>query len=207
LGNLGYAFADERFQAENDYLVPKGAANRGDDGRLLNDDTRFDNYYGRLSYKVDPRNTNSLDTYKITSRKGLMYFGFPLQGDRLNHDALNIGLSWRALVGAGIDSILTANIGFNRDYFDTFDPTQNIFFRQGTLDARGLTARVEHNWQVAPIYNLRYGIVAGRWENIALVNTNAHPAGSELHPPTPYLKIGQSPTPALVEGFRVRAKK
>ncbi|MEX0268162.1 TonB-dependent receptor plug domain-containing protein [Leptolyngbyaceae cyanobacterium UHCC 1019] len=158
VGNLGYAFAYERFQAENDYPVPKGAANRGDDGRLFNGDTRFDNYYGRLSYKIDPRNTISLDTYKITSRKGLMYFGFPLQRDRLNHDALNMGLSWRALVGGGDDSIVTATLGFNRDYFDTFGPTQNIFFRQGTLDARGLTARVEHNWQVAPIYNLRYGI-------------------------------------------------
>jgi vitamin B12 transporter len=88
----------------------------------------------------------------------LTEFGDNTRRDRLNHDALNIGLSLRSLVGAGTDSILTANIGFNRDYFNTFGSTQTIFFRQGTLDARGLTARVEHQWQVAPIYNLRYGI-------------------------------------------------
>jgi vitamin B12 transporter len=157
-GNLGYAFAYERFQAENDYSIPKGAANRGSDGRLFNGDTQFDNYYGRLSYKIDARNTLSLDAYKITSRKGLIYFGFPLQRDRLNHDALNIGLSWKGLVGGGTDSILTATIGYNQDLFKTFGPTQATFFRRGVLDARGLTARVEHNWQVAPIYNLRYGI-------------------------------------------------
>ncbi|NJP10628.1 MAG: TonB-dependent receptor [Leptolyngbyaceae cyanobacterium RU_5_1] len=155
---LSYAIGYERYQADNDYPVPRGAANRGDDGRLFNGDTTFDNYYGRLSFKINPRNTLSLDAYKVTSQKGLIYFGFPLQRDRLDHDALNLGLSWKALVGGGNDSILTASVGYNKDYFNTYGPTRNIFYRRGTLDSRGLTARVEHNWQVAPIYNLRYGI-------------------------------------------------
>lgn len=155
---LGYALGYERFQADNDYPVPQGAANRGLDGRLFNGDVQFDNYFGRLAYQVDRRNTLSLDTFKTTSRKGLLYFGFPLQRDRLNHDGLNIGLSWRGLVGAGEDSVLTANLGYNRDYFNTYGPTQNIFYRQGSLDSTLLTARAEHNWQISPTYNLRYGI-------------------------------------------------
>jgi vitamin B12 transporter len=158
LDALSYTLGYERFQADNDYSVPRGAANRGPDGRLFNADTQFDNYFGRLSFKIDPRNTLSLDAYKVTSRKGLIYFGFPLQRDRLNHDGLNIGLSWKALVGGGDDSILTATVGYNRDYFNTYGPTQNIFSRQGILDSQGLTARVEHTWQVAPTYNLRYGL-------------------------------------------------
>lgn len=157
-GNLGYAIGYERFQADNDYPVPVGAANRGPDGRLFNGDVQSDNYYGRLAYRIDSRNTVSLDTYKITSRKGLLYFGFPLQRDRLDHDVLNIGVSLRSLLGAGEDSVLTATIGYNRDYFSTYGPTQNVFYRQGTLDATGLTARIEHNWQVSAAYNLRYGI-------------------------------------------------
>lgn len=155
---LGYALGYERFQADNDYPVPLGAANRGANGRLFNGDVKFDNYFGRFTYQVDPRHTLSLDTFKTTSRKGLLYFGFPLQRDRLNHDGLSIGLSWRGLVGAGEDSVVTANLGYNRDYFNTYGPTQNIFYRQGALDSTVLTARVEHNWQVSQIYNLRYGI-------------------------------------------------
>ncbi len=155
---LSYAFGYERFQADNDYRVPLGAANRRPDGRLFNGDVKFENYYGKLGLRIDPRNTLSLDAYKITSRKGLIYFGFPLQRDRLNHDAYNIGLTWKGMVGASNDSFITAFLAFNRDYFDTFGPTRNIFFREGQLDSRGLTGRVEHNWQVAPALNLRYGV-------------------------------------------------
>jgi vitamin B12 transporter len=158
LDALSYAIGYERFQADNDYPVPRGAANRGPDGRLFNGDTRFDNYFGRFSYKVDPRNTLKLDAYAISSRKGLLYFGFPLQRDRLDHDGLNIGLAWNAVVGGGNDSILTATIGYNRDNFNTFGPTQSVFFRRGSLESQGLTARVEHNWQILPFYNLRYGL-------------------------------------------------
>lgn len=155
---FGYAFGYEHFQADNNYPVPRGAANRGADGRLFNGDVNFDNYFGRLAYQIDPRNTLSLDTFKTTSRKGLLYFGFPLQRDRLNHDGLNIGLSWRGLVGAGDDSVMTATLGYNRNYFKTYGPTQTIFSRQGSLDSTILTARVEHDWQISPSYNLRYGI-------------------------------------------------
>jgi vitamin B12 transporter len=158
LDTFSYALGYERFQADNDYRVPAGAANRGPDGRLFNGDVKFDNYYGRFAYRIDPRNTLSLDAYKITSRKGLLYFGFPLQRDRLNHDAYNIGLTWKGMLGAGDDSCILAFLAFNRDYFDTFGPTRTIFFREGQLDSRGLTGRVEHNWQVAPTLNLRYGV-------------------------------------------------
>ncbi|WP_421654593.1 TonB-dependent receptor plug domain-containing protein [Leptothermofonsia sp. ETS-13] len=158
INTLSYAFGYERFQADNDYRVPVGAANRGPDGRLFNGDVKFENYYGKLALRIDPRNTLSLDAYKITSRKGLLYFGFPLQRDRLNHDAYNIGLTWKGMVGANNDSFITAFLAFNRDYFDTFGPTRNIFFREGQLDSRGLTGRIEHNWQVAPALNLRYGV-------------------------------------------------
>lgn len=158
LDALSYAVGYERFQADNDYPVPRGAANRGADGRLFNGDTTFSNYFGRLSYRVDPRNTLKLDAYANTSRKGLLYFGFPLQRDRLEHDGLNIGLAWNALVGSSDDSILTATIGYNRDNFNTDGPTQSVFFRRGSLESQGLTARVEHNWQLLPFYNLRYGL-------------------------------------------------
>jgi vitamin B12 transporter len=155
---LSYVFSFEKFSADNRYRVPFGAANRGPDGRLFNGDTDVTNYYGGLVFKVDPRNTLSLDAYKITSRRGLLYFGFPLQRDRLNHDALSLGLSWRALIGSGEDSILTTTIGLNQDDFNTYGPTQAVFYRQGKLDSTALTARVEHNWQVASNYNLRYGL-------------------------------------------------
>ncbi|MBD2072624.1 TonB-dependent receptor [Phormidium sp. FACHB-592] len=158
LNALSYAIGYERFQADNDYPVPRGAANRGPDGRLFNGDTKFDNYFGRLTYRVDSRHTLRLDAYANTSRKGLLYFGFPLQRDRLEHDGLNIGLSWNALIGGSDDSILTATIGYNRDNFNTFGPTQSVFFRRGTLESQGLTARVEHNWQILTFYNLRYGL-------------------------------------------------
>jgi vitamin B12 transporter len=158
LGKLGYALGYERFQADNDYPVPRGAANRDRDGRLFNGDTLFENYAGRLSYQFDARNSVKLDAYKITSRKGLIYFGFPLQRDRLDHDGLNLGLSWKSLVGGGTDSILTATLGYTRDYFSTYGPTRGIFYRTGLLDSQALTARVEHQWQVTPIYNVRYGL-------------------------------------------------
>nr|WP_225938774.1 TonB-dependent receptor [Kovacikia minuta] len=155
---LNYILSFEKFSADNRYRVPIGAANRGPDGRLFNGDTDVTNYYGGLALQIDPRNTLSLDAYKITSRRGLLYFGFPLQRDRLNHDALSLGLSWKALVGGGNDSTLTTTVGLNQDYFNTYGPTQSIFYRQGTLDSKALTARVEHNWQVVPSYHVRYGL-------------------------------------------------
>ncbi|HEY9656237.1 MAG TPA: TonB-dependent receptor plug domain-containing protein, partial [Crinalium sp.] len=155
---VSYAFSYQRFKADNDYRVPRGAANRGPDGRLFNGDATVDNYYGSLGLDLNARNRLSLDVSTITSRRGLLYFGFPLQRDRLDHDALNVGLSWRTMLGAGEDSILKTTLGFSRDYFNTYGPTQQVFYRTGTLDSKALTARVDHNWQVTSNYNLRWGL-------------------------------------------------
>ncbi|MFM7472128.1 MAG: TonB-dependent receptor plug domain-containing protein, partial [Nodosilinea sp.] len=155
---FSYAVGYERYQAASNYPVPVGAANRGPDGRLFNGDTTFDNYFGRFTYRIDPSNTLKLDAYGISSRKGLLYFGFPLQSDRLNHDGVNLGLSWTRLIGDSDDSVLTTSVGYNRDYFDTYGPAQTVFFRRGKLDSQGLTARVEHNWKVLPFYTVHYGL-------------------------------------------------
>jgi len=152
--NLGY----EEYEAENRYRVPEGAANRDAEGFLFNGDTSTSNYFGSLGLDLNARNTLSLDAYKISSRRGLLYFGFPLQRDRLDHDVLNIGLSWRSLLGNGEDSVLNTTLSYNQDYFNTYGPTQNIFYRTGTLNSRGLAARVEHDWQLTESNKLRWGV-------------------------------------------------
>jgi vitamin B12 transporter len=73
------------------------------------------------------RNTLTFDTTKTTSQKGLIYFGFPLQNDRLDHDAYNIGLNWRSELAK--DSILNVTLGYNRDYFNTYGPNGTQFYR------------------------------------------------------------------------------
>ena len=155
---LSYVVGYERYQADNNYPVPVGAANRGPDGQLFNGDTTVENYFGRFTYQIDPSNTLKLDAYGITSRKGLLYFGFPLQNDRLNHDWLNLGLSWTRLIGGSDDSVFTTSVGYNRDYFDTYGPAQTVFSRRGKLDSQGITARLEHNWKVLPFYTVHYGL-------------------------------------------------
>jgi vitamin B12 transporter len=156
-GSLKYNFGYEQNQADNRYRVPGGAANRDSEGRLFNGDTAVSNYYGSLAIDVNPRNTLSLDAYKITSRRGLLYFGFPLQRDRLDHDALNVGLSWKTLLGSGENSVLRTTLAYNQDYFNTYGPTQNIYYRTGTLNSQAITARVEHQWQITPNYKLTWG--------------------------------------------------
>lgn len=156
--SLRYSFGFEQNQADNRPRVPVGAANRDSEGRLFNGDFANSNYYGSLAFNLNSRNTISLDAYKITSRKGLIYFGFPLQRDRLDHDALNIGLSWKTLLGGGTDSVLTTTVAFNQDYFNTYGPTENIFYRQGTLDSQAITGRIEHQWQVAANNKLIWGV-------------------------------------------------
>lgn len=151
--NIGY----EEYSADNRYRVPVGAANRDSEGFLFNGDTATSNYYGSATLDLNSRNTISLDAYKISSRRGLLYFGFPLQRDRLDHDVFNIGLSGRTLLGGGEDSILKTTLSFNQDYFNTYGPTQNTFFRTGTLNSRTLNARVEHDWQLTGNNNLRWG--------------------------------------------------
>jgi len=157
-GPLKFNLSYEDFSADNDYPVPLGAANRDDQGRLFNGDTAVSNYVGSLSYELNDRNTLSLNAYKTSSRRGLLYFGFPLQRDRLDHDVLNMGLSSRTLLGKGEDSVLRTSLSYNQDYFNTYGPTQNVFYRTGTLNSRGLAGRVEHDWQVAHSNNLRWGL-------------------------------------------------
>lgn len=153
--NLSY----EDFSTDNDYPVPIGAANRDPaTGRLFNGDSEINNYVGSLSYALNDRNTLSLDAYKVSSRRGLLYFGFPLQRDRLDHDLLNVSLSSRTLLDQDEDSVLRASLSYRQDLFNTYGPTQEIYYRSGSLNSQGLTARVEHDWQVAPSNNLRWGL-------------------------------------------------
>ena len=104
-----YAIGFEQFRSDNNYDVPVGAANRGPDGKLFNADTASNSFYGRISAALDPHNTLTFDATKLTSQKGLIYFGFPLQKDRLDHDAYNIGLNLRSELAKG--SILNTTIG------------------------------------------------------------------------------------------------
>nr|WP_202895795.1 TonB-dependent receptor [Iningainema tapete] len=157
--NLSY----ERYNADSDYPVPVGATNRGSDGRLFNADTATSNYFGSIGWDLDRNNTVNLDAYVISSRRGLLYFGATptaLQRDRLDHDVLNIGLSWRSLLGGSKDSVLNTTISYNKDYFNTYDrqPTGTNFNRQGSLDSQALTARVEHQWQFNQSNLLRWGL-------------------------------------------------
>jgi vitamin B12 transporter len=155
---LRYAFSYQNYEAENNYRVPVGAANRGPDGRLFNGDSAIDSYYGNLSLALNPRNNLSLDVTKLTSRRGLLYFGFPLQRDRLDHDGLNVGLSWKAMLGNSDDSVLRTTLSYNQDYFSTYGPTQRTFYRTGILNSRAFNGRIEHDWQTAANNNLRWGM-------------------------------------------------
>jgi vitamin B12 transporter len=155
---LNYFLGYERLSANNRYAVPVGAANRDSSGLLFNGDIAIDNFYGSVGVKVNDRSTLTLDGYKTASRRGLLYFGFPLQRDRLDHDLLNIGLSFQTRLGDGNDSQLFASLGYNQDYFNTYGPTGGNFFRTGTLDSQAITARVEHQWQTSSNNNLTWGV-------------------------------------------------
>ena len=157
-GNLRFNLGYEKYEADNRYPVPEGAANRDAKGLLFNGDQNTSNYFGGIALDLDSRNTLSLDAYAISSRRGLLYFGFPLQRDRLDHDVLNVGLSWRSLLGGNKDSVLRTTLGYNRDYFNTYGPTQNIFYRTGTLDSQAVTGRIEHQWQTSPSNKLIWGL-------------------------------------------------
>lgn len=151
--NIGY----EKYDAENNYKVPVGAVNRDANGRFFNGDTATSNYFGNVAFDLDAKNTISFDTNVISSRRGLTYFGFPLQRDRLDHDVLNTGLSWKSQLGNSKDSILNATIGYNQDFFSTYGPSGNTFSRQGSLNSQVLTGRVEHQWQFNQSNFLRWG--------------------------------------------------
>lgn len=172
-GSLRLNFGYEDFFAENRYPVPEGAANRDAEGLLFNGDTATSNYYGSAVLDLDANNTLSLDAYVISSRRGLLYFGFPLQRDRLDHDVVNIGLSWRSLLNGSEDSILNTTLSYNQDYFSTYGPTQNIFYRQGILNSQSIAARVEHEWQLNPTNNLRWGLdLRNRYLNGDVLSTD-----------------------------------
>ena len=83
-----YALGWEQSRSDSNYDVPAGAANREPDGKLFNADSASSNYYARISAALDPHNTLSVDATKLTSQKGLIYFGFPLQKDRLDPEMM-----------------------------------------------------------------------------------------------------------------------
>lgn len=158
-GKVNFRLGYERFSTDNNYPVPLGAANRNPvDGRLFNGDTRIDNFYGSVDFPFDSRNSLSIDAYKTASRRGLLYFGFPpfFQRDRLDHDLFNIGATLTSRLGNGDDSILKTTIAFNQDFFNTYNPSGNAF-RNGALDSRSLSGRVEHQWQLTASNKLTWG--------------------------------------------------
>lgn len=156
--NVRYNFSFERFFIDNKYPVPVGAANRDANGNLFNADTATSTYFGNIAVDLNPKNTLSFDVKKLSSRRGLVYFGFPLQKDRLDHDGLNMGLSWRSQLAE--NSRLTTTFGFNQDFFNTYGPTVFggvEYYRTGTLDTKQYTARLDHEWKITPNYQLRWG--------------------------------------------------
>jgi outer membrane cobalamin receptor len=156
-----YNFSFERFFIDNRYPVPVGAANRNPaDGYLFNADTATSTYFGSIGLDLDAKNSVNLDVTALSSRRGLIYFGFPLQRDRLDHDSLNVGLSWKTRLGKDNDSNLTTTIGYNQNYFSTYGPTGpgGIFYRTGILDTKQITARVDHEWKLSANNQLRWGL-------------------------------------------------
>ncbi|MBW4507848.1 MAG: TonB-dependent receptor [Scytonematopsis contorta HA4267-MV1] len=154
--NVRYNLSFERYFIDNKYKVPVGAANRNPvDGKLFNADTATSSYSGNFGIDLDKKNTLNLDVTALSSRRGLVYFGFPLQRDRLDHDGLNVGLSWKSELAQG--SNLTTTVGYNQNYFSTYGPT-GTFYRTGILDTKQLTARVDHDWQISPNNRLRWGL-------------------------------------------------
>jgi vitamin B12 transporter len=154
---LNYRIGIEKYRIDNNYSVPVGAANRDPvTGKLTNADTDITSYSGNISAELNDRNRLDFDVTKITSRRGLVYFGFPLQRDRLNHDALNLGLNWRSQLSSDQSSILNTTISYNQDYFNTFGPS-GTNSRSGTLDTQAVMGRVDHNWKTSASNTLRWG--------------------------------------------------
>ncbi|MBS9385610.1 MAG: TonB-dependent receptor [Dolichospermum sp. BR01] len=153
-----YNFSFERFFIDNRYRVPVGAANRDAQGYLSNADTATSTYFGSVGIDLDPKNSLNLDVTTLSSRRGLIYFGFPLQKDRLDHDGLNLGLSWKTRLGKEENSNLTTTLGYNRDYFSTYRPTGATFYRTGILDTQQFKTRIDHEWKITPNNQLRWGL-------------------------------------------------
>ncbi|MEA5514681.1 TonB-dependent receptor [Nodularia sp. UHCC 0506] len=161
VGDARYNFSFERYFIDNRYRVPVGAANRDAQGFLSNADTATSTYFGSIALDLDSKNSLDFDVTTLSSRRGLVYFGFPLQRDRLDHDSLNVGLSWKTRLGEGESSNLTTTLGYNKNYFSTYGPTVfagQEFNRTGVLDTQQLTARVDHTWKLTPSNQLRWGL-------------------------------------------------
>ncbi|BAQ62153.1 outer membrane vitamin B12 receptor BtuB [Geminocystis sp. NIES-3708] len=158
VNEVNFRVGYEYLTTNNDYLVPVGAANRDPEtGKLFNGDSTLNNFYGSVEFPIDTRNYLSVDAYKTASRRGLLYFGFPLQFDRLDHDLFNIGATLTTKLGNGDDSILKTTIAYNQDYFSTYGPNAGRFYRSGVLDSQALSGRVENQWQISPTYKLTSG--------------------------------------------------
>jgi vitamin B12 transporter len=154
---LNYRIGVEKYLIDNNFSVPIGAANRDPvTGKLTNADTDIISYSGNISAAIDDRNQLDFDATKIASRRGLVYFGFPLQQDRLNHDALNLGLNWRSQLTEDKTSTLNTTLSFNQDYFSSFGPS-GTNSRTGTLDSQAVTAKVDHTWKTSSTNTLRWG--------------------------------------------------
>jgi outer membrane cobalamin receptor len=166
---LNYRLGVEKFQIDNNYSVPIGAANRDPvTGKLTNADSDVTSYSGNISAALDDRNQLDFDAVKITSRRGLVYFGFPLQRDRLDHDALNIGVNWRSQLTPDRTSTLNTTLSFNQDYFNTYGPS-GVNSRTGTLDSQAVTGRIDHTWRTSATNTLRWG---GELQNRRLDGTS-----------------------------------
>lgn len=154
---LNYRIGVQKYQLDSSYSVPVGAANRDPaTGKLSNADTDTTSYSGNISAAINDRNQLNFDVTKITSRRGLVYFGFPLQRDRLNHDALNLGLNWQSQLTDDQSSILNTTVSYNQDYFDTFGPS-GTNTRSGQLDTQSVTGKVDHTWKTSATNTLRWG--------------------------------------------------
>ena len=154
---LNYRIGVEKYRIDNNYRVPVGAANRDPvTGNLSNADTDTISYSGNISAAINDRNQLDFDVTKTASRRGLVYFGFPLQRDRLNHDALNLGLNWRSQLADDQSSILNTTLSYNQDYFETFGPS-GANSRTGKLDSQGITGKVDHTWKTSSTNTLRWG--------------------------------------------------
>jgi outer membrane cobalamin receptor len=154
---LNYRIGVEKYQLDSNYSIPVGAANRDPvTGKLSNADTDTTSFSGNISAAINDRNQLDFDVNKIASRRGLVYFGFPLQRDRLNHDALNLGLNWRSQLSDDQSSILNTTVSYNQDYFDTFGPS-GTNTRSGQLDTQSVTGKVDHTWTISTTNTLRWG--------------------------------------------------
>jgi vitamin B12 transporter len=157
---LNYRVGIEKYRAENNYPVPVGAANRDPaTGRLFNADTDITSYSGNVSSQLNSRTRLDFDATVTNSRRGLVYFGFPLQRDRLNHDTISVGLQTRTQLAPDQSSILSTSLGYGQDYFETTGPS-GTNSRTGILDTKAFTARAEHNWRTTPTNTLRWGAEA-----------------------------------------------